>query len=440
MKKIYHKIETIDGNLITLNAHRVALGELVRVHQRDKTISIGHVIAVRGMLVSIHMIGAFGLSSDDQVEFLGHGIKLTQNKELLLGRVFDSNAEPIDERPSLCSTDKTYVGGQAFNPLRRVRPSELITTGHPMIDLVNPLHVGQSLALFTTPSESHRELLMRIITNSCADVIVFGALGMKQDDVLWFKEELAKWRHQTVSFTHSAASAVTDCVAIPGFVFDVAEHFALQKKRVLVVLSDLAVFCDALKEISLGLNELPSYRGYPHGLHRMLAGPLEKAARLNAMGSITILTTASIPHGDRSHPIATTISSLTDNQIYLHESGVEPARFACSPSPLLRGDHLHLSHALRKLYVQAIQVRKQHGLGFSLSDDDEKIRHFADEFEETFMSSAIDMPIAEQLALGWRLLSNYIDKQALNIERHVIDHFWPTTVGAQDLEDERIPV
>ncbi|HXW60168.1 MAG TPA: V-type ATP synthase subunit B, partial [Myxococcota bacterium] len=278
MKKLFHKIESITGPVITLKADNIAYGELAIVHKKNGEKTYAQVIAITGNLVSLQVFsGSKGIRTDDQVEFLGHAVQLSFAHEQLLGRIFNGSGEPIDGRPAISDCEQVGIAGPSFNPTKRVVPSRMIETGIPMIDLFNTLVESQKLPIFSVAGEPYNELLARIALQAQADIIIVGTMGAKYDEFLYLKDQLKMRRHQTIMFVHTASDPVVECVLIPDLALAAAEQYAVAGKRVLVLLTDMTAFSDSLKEIAVAMDKIPSNRGYPGDLYSQLASRYEKA-------------------------------------------------------------------------------------------------------------------------------------------------------------------
>ena len=249
MNQVYNKIESIVGNVITVRATDIRYHDLAQIRTRFGK-SLAEVIKIDGDLVSLQVFaGGKGVSTGDEVRFLGHEMRVSFSEDLL-GRIFNGSGEPIDRGPAL--TDNMQpIGGPSVNPTRRILANRMLRTNIPMIDMFNTLVVSQKLPIFSISGEPYNQLLARIATQSDADVIVLGGMGLKYDDFLYFKDILVKEGalSKTVMFIHTASDPTVECMMIPDMALAVAEQFALQDKDVLVLLTDMTNFADAMKAI-----------------------------------------------------------------------------------------------------------------------------------------------------------------------------------------------
>ena len=251
MRKVYHKILRIAGNVITVEADDVAYNELAEVCTSRGT-SLAQVIRLNGREVSLQVFaGSRGIGTDDQVRFLGRPMEVSGSDDLL-GRVFNGRGAARDHRPEI-TDDLVEIGAPSVNPAKRIIPRNMIRTNIPMIDVFNTLVESQKLPIFSVAGEPYNELLARIALQAEVDVIVLGGMGLKYDDYLNFRRTLDEHGalSRTVMFIHTAADPVVECLMVPDMSLAVAEAYALRGKRVLCLLTDMTNFADALKEISI---------------------------------------------------------------------------------------------------------------------------------------------------------------------------------------------
>ncbi|HRY79703.1 MAG TPA: V-type ATP synthase subunit B, partial [Spirochaetia bacterium] len=263
MKKVYSRIESITGNVITVRAEDVQYGELAQVSTRFG-VSLAEVIRLADDEVSLQVFaGGRGISTGDEVRFLGHPMQVSFT-DSLMGRIFNGAGEPRDKGPEL-SENLIPIGGPSVNPANRIIPREMIRTGIPMIDLFNTLVKSQKLPIFSVSGEPYNQLLARIAMQAEVDLIILGGMGLKYDDYLFFKDTLEQGGalSKTIMFVHTASDPVVECLMVPDISLAVAERFALKGRNVLVLLTDMTNFSDAMKEIAITQEQVPSNRGYP---------------------------------------------------------------------------------------------------------------------------------------------------------------------------------
>ena len=275
MHKVYHRIEQIAGNVITVTASGVANGELAQV-VGTLGVSLAQVIRLDKDKVYLQVFaGSRGIATDGQVRFLGHTMDVSFT-DALLGRVFNGSGQPRDNGPAL-DENRIPIGGPSVNPAKRIIPRKMVRTGIPMIDVFNSLVESQKLPIFAAAGEPYNELLARIALQAEVDIIILGGMGLKHDDYLQFRDTLEAHGalSRSILFVHTAADPTVECQMVPDMALAVAEQFALQNKRVLVLLTDMTSFADALKEIAITMEQIPSNRGYPGDLYSQLASRYE---------------------------------------------------------------------------------------------------------------------------------------------------------------------
>ena len=217
---------------------------------------------------------------------------------------------PLDKGPDL-TENLIDIGGPPVNPVKRIIPNKMVRTGIPMIDVFNSFVESQKLPIFSIAGEPYNELLARIAIQAEVDIIILGGMGLKYDDYLFFRDTLEEHGalSRSIVFMHTAADPMVECLLVPDISLAVAENFALEGKRVLVLLTDMTNFCDALKEISITMEQIPSNRGYPGDLYSQLAARYEKAVDFDTAGSITILAATTMPGDPESQRRAEQIGS-----------------------------------------------------------------------------------------------------------------------------------
>lgn len=324
MRKVYHKIIQIQGNVITVEASDVAYNELAEI-TTSRGISLAQVIRLQDNKVFLQVFaGSRGISTQDQVRFLGHPM-LVSKSQALLGRVFNGRGEPRDSRPAI-NDELIEIGGPSVNPAKRIIPRNMIRTGIPMIDVFNTLVESQKLPIFSVAGEPYNQLLARIALQAEVDVIIIGGMGLKYDDYLFFRNTLDEngALSRSVMFIHTAADPVVESLLVPDMSLAVAESYALEGKRVLVLLTDMTNFADALKETAITMEQIPANRGYPGDLYSQLASRYEKAVDFDGAGSITILAVTTMPGDDVTHPVPDNTGYITEGQFYLRNGRIEP--------------------------------------------------------------------------------------------------------------------
>lgn len=429
MRKVYHKIIQISGNVITVEADNVAYNELAEVSGSRGT-SLAQVIRLQDKKVSLQVFaGARGISTNDEVRFLGEAMKVSASEDLL-GRVFNGAGKPRDHRPEI-NSEPVEIGGPSVNPAKRIIPTKMIRTGIPMIDVFNTLVESQKLPIFSVAGEPYNQLLARIAMQAEVDVIILGGMGLKYDDYLYLKNVLDDHGalSRSVLFIHTAADPTVECLLVPDMCLAVAEKYALQNKRVLVLLTDMTNFADAMKEIAITMEQIPSNRGYPGDLYSQLAARYEKAVDFDGAGSITILTVTTMPGDDVTHPVPDNTGYITEGQFYLRNGRIEPfgslSRLKQQVNGRTRPDHRAIMDAMIRLYSDYKSTLEKQSMGFKMSAWDNKLLKYGARFENEMMSLAVNIPLEEGLDLGWKILADCFDKTEVGIKTDLLDEYWP---------------
>ncbi len=429
MRKVYHKIIQIAGNVITVEADNVAYNDLAEVTSARGT-SLAQVIRLQDNKVYLQVFaGSRGISTGDEVRFLGYPMKVSSSTDLL-GRVFNGAGRPRDMRPEITS-DMIEIGGPSVNPAKRIIPRKMIRTGIPMIDLFNTLVESQKLPIFSVAGEPYNQLLARIAMQAEVDVIILGGMGLKYDDYLYFRNVLDEHGalSRSVLFIHTAADPIVECLLVPDMCLAVAEKYALEKKRVLVLLTDMTNFADAMKEIAITMEQIPSNRGYPGDLYSQLASRYEKAVDFDGAGSITILTVTTMPGDDVTHPIPDNTGYITEGQFYLKNGRIEPfgslSRLKQQVNGKTREDHRAIMDTMIRFYADYKETLEKQSMGFQMSNWDKKLLRYGVAFEKQMMDLSVNIPLEEALDEGWKILAECFDKTETGIKTELVEKFWP---------------
>ena len=429
MNKVFNKIESINGNVITVRAKGVRYNELAQINTRFGK-SLAEVNKIENDIVSLQVFaGGQGVSTGDEVRFLGHEMRVSFSEDLL-GRIFNGSGEPRDKGPALTDNMKA-IGGPSVNPTKRILANRMMRTNIPMIDMFNTLVVSQKLPIFSSSGEPYNQLLARIAMQAEADVIVLGGMGLKYDDFLYFKEELSNGGalSKTVMFIHTASDPTVECMMIPDMALAVAEQFALQNKDVLVLLTDMTNFADAMKEIAITQEQVPSNRGYPGDLYSQLAARYEKAVDFDDSGSVTVLAVTTMPGDDVTHPVPDNTGYITEGQYYLKGGRIEPfgslSRLKQNVNGKTRKDHRALMDSMIRLYSSYKETIEKKNMGFSMNRWDEKLLKYGELFENKLMDLSVNLSLEDALDLGWEILADCFQKDETGIKSDLTDEFWP---------------
>ena len=432
MNKVFNRIESITGNVITVRAEGVRYNKLAEINTRFGK-SLAEVNKIDGDIVSLQVFaGGQGVSTGDEVKFLGHEMRVSFSDDLL-GRIFNGSGEPRDKGPALYDNMKP-IGEPSVNPTKRILANRMMRTNIPMIDMFNTLVVSQKLPIFSISGEPYNQLLARIAMQAEADVIVLGGMGLKYDDFLYFKDELSRGGalSKTVMFIHTASDPTVECMMIPDMALAVAEQFALQNKDVLVLLTDMTNFADAMKEIAITQEQVPSNRGYPGDLYSQLASRYEKAVDFADSGSVTVLAVTTMPGDDVTHPVPDNTGYITEGQYYLKGGRIEPfgslSRLKQNVNGKTRKDHRALMDAMIRMYSSYKDTVEKKNMGFAMSKWDEKLIKYGELFESKLMDLSVNMSLEEALDLGWEILAECFERDETGIKSELTDEFWPKEV------------
>lgn len=431
MKTIYDRILDMRGNLITLKAENVCLGELARIDLTDGRSVYASVLRIDGDLVTLQVFqNTRGISTGNRVTFLKRQMQATFG-ESLLGRRLSGAGHPIDGGPQIIG-DSINIGTPSFNPVKRIVPREMVRTNIPMIDVFNCLVKSQKIPIFSIPGEPYNPLLMRIANQTDVDVVVIGGMGLTFKDYQAFIDnaEQSGSMNRTVMFAHRAVDPAVECILVPDMALACAERFAVQGKHVLVLLTDMTAFADAIKEISITMDQVPSNRGYPGSLYSDLAARYEKAVLIEGSGSITIIGVTTMPGDDVTHPVPDNTGYITEGQFYLHNHRIDPFGSLSRLKQLVIGkvtreDHGDLANAMIRLYAESKKARERQSMGFKVSRWDEKLLAYSHQFEERMMNLEVNSVLEDALNIGWRMLAECFEAGEVGIKKGLVDKYWP---------------
>ncbi|NBC95612.1 MAG: V-type ATP synthase subunit B [Deinococcus-Thermus bacterium] len=429
MRKVYTRLERVAGSVVAVEAGDATNRELAQLDWPGGT-SLAQVVRLEGGRAFLQVFaGTRGLPTDAHVRFLGRPMRVAAGDDVL-GRVFDGAGRPRDGRPPL-EDDPVDLAGPSVNPAVRIVPRRMVRTGIPMIDVFNTLVESQKLPIFSVPGEPYHELLARLALQAEVDAIVLGGMGLKHDDYLYFRDALddAGALSRTVAFVHTAADPTVECLLVPDLALAVAERFALAGRRVLVLLTDMTNYADALKEVAITMEQIPSNRGYPGDLYTQLAVRYEKAVDFEDAGSITILAVTTMPGDDVTHPVPDNTGYITEGQLYLRGGRIEPFGSLSRLKQLVNGgtrdDHRALMNAMIQLYADHRQTLEKRAMGFRMSAWDEKLLRYGEGFEAQLMDLDVDLPLERALDVGWALLASCFEPAETGLPSDLIERHWP---------------
>ncbi|HSX38806.1 MAG TPA: V-type ATP synthase subunit B [Chlamydiales bacterium] len=431
MRKVYDRIIDMRGNLITVAAEGIFLGEVALIQKGNGTSTFASVLRFDEELVTLQVFESTrGISTGDRVIFLGRQIAATYT-DSLLGRRLNGTGIPIDDGPDIVG-DEVEIGQPSFNPTRRIIPRELVRTNIPMIDVFNCLVKSQKIPIFSVAGEPYQALLMRIANQTNADVVIIAGMGLRFDDYQAFIDnaEKAGSIEKTVMFIHRATDPAVECILVPDMALAIAEKFALAGKTVLVLMTDMTAYADAIKEIAITMDQIPSNRGYPGSLYSDLAFRYEKAVDIEGSGSITIIAVTTMPGGDVTHPIPDNTGYITEGQFYLHNGSIDPfgslSRLKQQViGKVTREDHGELANTMIRLYADSKKASERQAMGFRLSKWDEKLLRYSSLFFDRMMDLNVNLALEDALDLGWQTLAKCFELEEVGIKKQIADKYWP---------------
>ncbi len=458
MLKEYKTIKEVVGPLMLVEGVKgVSYNELVEIVQKNGEIRKGKVLEINGDRALVQMFeGAQGLQvSTSKVRFLGRSLELAVSEEML-GRVFNGMGEPIDGGAEIIADKRMDINGQPINPYARDYPNEFIQTGISAIDGLNTLVRGQKLPVFSASGLPHAQLAAqiarqaRVLKGDEKFAVVFGAMGITYEEAEYFISDFNKTGaiERAVLFMNLANDPAIERISTPRMALTAAEYLAFEKDmQVLVILTDITNYAEALRETSAARKEVPGRRGYPGYMYTDLASLYERAGRIRGKrGSITQIPILSMPEDDKTHPIPDLTGYITEGQIILsrdlYKRGYNPPIDVLPSLSRLkdkgigagktREDHASTMNQLFSAYAQGKQAKELATiLGESaLTDIDKLYAKFAVEFEKRYIAQGFETnrTIEQTLDLGWELLGILPRSELKRISDTLLDKYYKPTV------------
>lgn len=414
------------------------LDDLALIHTQEGLL-LSQITHLENEIVTLQVYGSTkGLSTDASVTFLGHPMKVTYSPNIL-GRVFNGVGQLIDGGPKLDHDDKTPIRTATVNPTRRTLASKMIRTNIPMIDIFNCLVESQKIPIFSIAGEPYNELLAKIATQAEADIIVFGGMGLLFDDYYAFRKAFEDHGSiaRTIMFVNQASDSILERLLIPDMALAVAEKMAIEEgKRVLVLLTDMTAFADALKEVGIAMERVPSNRGYMGDLYSQLARRYEKACDFQGAGSVTILSVTTMPGNDVTHPVPDNTGYITEGQLYLHSGSIDPFGSLSRLKQHVIGrqtreDHGQIMNAMIRFFSAACEAEQKQAMAFEISEFDERLLKFGCIFRERFMDIKVSIPLETALDLCWKTLAECFHENELLMKQELIAKYFNTNLKTQ---------
>ena len=431
-QKIYTHLEAITKATVSLKAPGASNDELATVAGR-----LAQVVKTKGDMVTLQVFaGTEGIPTNAEVTFFGAPPTLKVSEQLS-GRFFDAYGHAIDGGPEV-EGEEREVGGPSVNPYKRRQPSQLIPTGIAGIDLNNTLVSGQKIPFFADPDQPYNQVMADVALRADVDKIVLGGMGLTNDDYLFFRHafENAGALDKIVSFVNTTEEPPVERLLIPDMALAAAEYFAVDKnEKVLVLLTDMTLYADALSIVSNRMDQIPSKDSMPGSLYSDLAKIYEKAVQLPSGGSITIIAVTTLNDGDITHAIPDNTGYITEGQLFLRadtDSGkviVDPFRSLSRLKQLVQGkqtreDHSQVMNAGVRLYADAQNAKTKLENGFDLSDYDLRCLDYAKEYATRLLSIDVNIKIDEMLDTAWELFGKYFKPEETGIKKAHIDKYW----------------
>jgi len=431
-QKIYTKLNQITKATCTVQATGVGNEELATVAGR-----LAQVVKIIGDNVTLQIFaGTEGIGTDAEVVFFGKAPTLKVSDELG-GRFFNAYGEPIDGGPEI-EGKEVEIGGPSVNPVRRKQPSELITTGIAGIDLNNTLVTGQKIPFFADPDQPYNEVMAMVALRAQSDKIILGGMGLSNDDYLLYKNtfENAGVIDRIISFVNTTEDPTVERLLVPDMALTAAEYFALEKKeKVLVLLTDMTLYCDALSIVSNRMDQIPSKDSMPGSLYSDLAKLYEKAVQFPDGGSITIIAVTTLSGGDITHAIPDNTGYITEGQLFLKRDTdigkviVDPFRSLSRLKQLVIGkktreDHPQVMNTAVRLYADAANAKTKLENGFDLSDYDIRVLDFAKEYSDKILAVDVNISTDEMLDRTWELFQKYFNRAEIGIKDEFMNLYW----------------
>ncbi|CCJ35094.1 V-type H+-transporting ATPase subunit B [Methanoculleus bourgensis MS2] len=452
--KEYRTITQIAGPLVFVEkTEPVGYSELVNIVTADGTVKRGQVLDTSDEIVVVQVFETTaGIGRDSGIRFTGETIKMPVGKDML-GRILSGGGKPIDGGPEIVPEKRLEITGAAINPYARASPADFIQTGISTIDGTNTLVRGQKLPIFSGSGLPHNDVALQIarqakVPGSTEEfAVVFAAMGITREEANYFMADFEKTGalERAVVFLNLADDPAVERIITPRLALTTAEYLAFELGyHVLVILTDMTNYCEALRQIGAAREEVPGRRGYPGYMYTDLASIYERAGIIKGVkGSVTQIPILTMPGDDITHPIPDLTGYITEGQIVvnreLHRKGIyAPINVLPSLSRLMnlgigeghtREDHKKVSDQLYAAYAEGNDLRGLVAIvgKDALSERDRMFLEFADLFEDRFVRQGLyeDRSIEETLDLGWELLSTLPEEQLVRIDRELIQKYHP---------------
>jgi V/A-type H+/Na+-transporting ATPase subunit B len=431
-QKIYTKLTNITKATVTLKADDVGYDEIAIVYGR-----MAQVVKIMGRDITLQVFsGTEGIPTNAEVSFLGRPPQLKVGEELA-GRFFNAYGDPIDGGPEI-NGEVRDIGSPSVNPVRRRQPSNLIATGIAGIDLNNSLVTGQKIPFFADPDQPYNQVMALVALRAKADKIILGGMGLSNDDYLYFKNvfDNAGALDRIISFVNTTDNPPVERLLVPDMALTAAEYFAVDKNEaVLVLLTDMTLYADALSIVSNRMDQIPSKDSMPGSLYSDLARIYEKAVQFPTGGSITIIAVTTLSGGDITHAIPDNTGYITEGQLFLRRDAeigkviVDPFRSLSRLKQLVIGkqtreDHPQVMNAAIRLFADSVNARTKLENGFDLTGYDERTLEFAKEYSMKLLAIDVNVDTNTMLDISWELFGKFFSKAEVAIKEQFVQQYW----------------
>jgi V/A-type H+/Na+-transporting ATPase subunit B len=431
-QKIYTKLTNITKATVTLKAEGVGYDEIATVSGK-----LAQVVKIMGQDITLQVFeGTEGIPTNAEVSFMGRPPQLKVSDELA-GRFFNAFGDPIDGGPEIHGEVRD-IGSPSVNPVRRKQPSNLIATGIAGIDLNNSLVSGQKIPFFADPDQPYNQVMAMVALRAKTDKIILGGMGLSNDDYLYFKNvfDNAGALDRIISFVNTTDNPPVERLLVPDMALTAAEYFAVDKNgSVLVLLTDMTLYADALSIVSNRMDQIPSKDSMPGSLYSDLARIYEKAVQFPSGGSITIIAVTTLSGGDITHAIPDNTGYITEGQLFLRRDSeigkviVDPFRSLSRLKQLVVGkqtreDHPQVMNSAIRLYADAANARTKLENGFDLTDYDERTLKFSREYSERLLAIDVNVDTDTMLDITWELFGKYFNKAEVAIRENLVKKYW----------------
>ena len=441
----YKGLSGINGPLVVVDGVRgVGYEEVCEIKLDDGTKKLGRVIEITGDKAIVQVFeGTIGLSMNNtRTKFAGKPMELGVSKEII-GRVFNGSGEPIDGLGPVFAEKYVDVNGLPINPVCRRYPRNYIHTGISSIDALMTLIRGQKLPVFSGSGMSHNKLAAQIVRQARLGSegefgIVFGSMGIKHDVSQYFLQQFreAGVLSKVVMFQNLSNDPIAERIMIPRLALTAAEYLAFEcGMHILVILTDMTSYADALAIVSNRMDQIPSKDSMPGSLYSDLAKIYEKAVQFPDGGSITIIAVTTLSGGDITHAVPDNTGYITEGQLFLRRDSdigkviVDPFRSLSRLKQLVTGkktrkDHPQVMNAAVRLYADAANAKTKLENGFDLTNYDERTLAFAKDYSNQLLAIDVNLDTTEMLDVAWGLFGKYFRPEEVNIKKELVDQYW----------------